>query len=61
MNVPCRDCKDRITDGSGNCHSTCEKYIAFRTERDAMLEKKQRQAELDEMFIENKRKLRWRK
>ncbi len=36
MNAPCKDCPDRVL----GCHSTCEKYKAFQTERDRELEKR---------------------
>ena len=34
MKAPCKDCPDR----AAGCHSSCEKYRAFREERDADLE-----------------------
>lgn len=27
--APCRDCPDRRVDETYNCHSVCEKYLAF--------------------------------
>ena len=36
MNAPCKDRPNR----SVGCHSTCEKYKAFREERDVELEKR---------------------
>ena len=35
MNAPCKDCSDRVV----GCHGTCEKYQAFRKERDEFIEK----------------------
>jgi hypothetical protein len=35
MRPPCKDCPDRHI----GCHSKCEKYLAFRRERDAYNEK----------------------
>ena len=32
IKAPCKDCPDR----KQGCHSTCEKYIAFRKERDEL-------------------------
>lgn len=32
-NAPCYGCKDRWIDGTTSCHSSCEKYIAFREEQ----------------------------
>ena len=34
INGPCLNCKER----KPLCHSTCEKYIKFRNERDKFLE-----------------------
>ena len=36
MNVPCKDCPDREV----GCHSTCEKYKAFRAEKDREIEER---------------------
>lgn len=34
---PCRDCKDRCVDLNTNCHSYCEKYLAYQeANRDAI-------------------------
>lgn len=30
MRAPCKDCKDRMI----GCHSTCEKYQAYRLQQD---------------------------
>ena len=30
MNAPCKDCPDRQV----LCHASCEKYLAYRAERD---------------------------
>lgn len=33
--APCKDCPDRTTgDRVTDCHTTCEKYLAFRAERE---------------------------
>ena len=32
IKAPCKDCPDR----KQGCHSACEKYIAFRKERDEL-------------------------
>lgn len=29
---PCLDCKDRFFDGERTCHSSCEKYKAYKAE-----------------------------
>jgi hypothetical protein len=39
--APCKDCPDRKV----GCHSTCEKYILFRKERDELNEKIYKQKE----------------
>ena len=36
MDAPCKDCPDRVV----GCHSVCEKYKAFREERDRELEQR---------------------
>ena len=35
MLAPCKDCENRVL----HCHSTCEKYLAFRQEKDSILKK----------------------
>ena len=37
--APCKDCPDRKV----GCHSTCEKYLEFRKERDELNETIQKQ------------------
>ena len=32
MIAPCKDCQERTV----GCHSSCDKYLAFRAERDAL-------------------------
>lgn len=34
-NAPCKDCPDRFV----GCHSTCQKYVQYRTDRDDMIKK----------------------
>lgn len=41
MLVPCKDCPDRYL----GCHSKCDKYKAFRAEREAIYEQRKNQAE----------------
>ena len=36
---PCLNCQDRVL----GCHSTCREYLAFRKNRDELLEKKQKE------------------
>ena len=56
--TPCKDCKDRIVgkDRTVDCHSTCERYKAFK---DAIQEKKEQAAEqkkVDEFLFDQKMK-----
>ena len=41
-NAPCKDCPDRVV----GCHSTCEKYIEYRKERDKFLEERMKETRL---------------
>lgn len=41
--APCKDCPDRQV----GCHSTCEKYLAFRKERNELNEKTYKQKEVE--------------
>ncbi len=42
MTPPCKDCNDREM----GCHIVCEKYLAFREEREAAYAKNAQQAEV---------------
>jgi hypothetical protein len=57
--APCKDCPERVL----GCHSTCEKYIAFREERDKMLAARYKANRNDGYFAEaiarRKAKKRW--
>ena len=37
MKAPCKDCKDRKVTDDYNCHMGCEKYLAFKAYREAMM------------------------
>lgn len=37
MKAPCKDCKDRKVTEDYNCHMDCEKYLAFKAYREAMM------------------------
>ena len=39
MNAPCKDCEDR----HNLCHSSCEKYRAFRDERERIAKGRERE------------------
>ena len=41
--APCLNCPER----KSGCHSNCEKYIQFKTERDAELVKRRKATEKD--------------
>lgn len=61
MSYACKGCIERHL----GCHSSCEKYIAAKAERDAMNEalKKEKRIQLDVMVTllgENQKKLRRR-
>lgn len=36
MKAPCKDCPDRKVTKDYNCHTTGEKYLAFRAYREAL-------------------------
>lgn len=36
MDAPCKGCLDRTV--TPNCHATCEAYLAYRAERDFILQ-----------------------
>nr|DAH24695.1 MAG TPA: Protein of unknown function (DUF4051) [Caudoviricetes sp.] len=40
MTAPCKDCPDRQL----GCHAACDRYRAFRAERDEMLEARRKWA-----------------
>ena len=42
MNAPCMGCGDRWVTEHGICHSTCDKYRAFRAHRERVLAEKRR-------------------
>lgn len=52
--IPCsRDCKER----SADCHSTCEKYLAFRKKREAVYANRQKYLDEIRMHNDSKKKL----
>lgn len=48
--APCRFCQDREL----GCHATCEKYIAFKDERNAYLEDEYKRKQIISMSAERK-------
>ena len=53
--MPCKDCEKRTL----GCHSTCEEYIRFSTERREMLDKMHEEQRIlrDNEIIRNRSKL----
>lgn len=51
MTPPCKDCKDRET----GCHIVCERYRAFREEREAAYKRNAQQAEITGFVADVKR------
>lgn len=49
MNAPCKDCPDRWADTETfqTCHSTCEKYKAFKKFREEINKKTSERARAD--------------
>lgn len=43
MTAPCKNCKDRYL----GCHSECEKYIAYKDDRQAMHKRKEKAGLID--------------
>ena len=59
MTAPCKDCPDRVL----GCHSSCDKYKAFREERDRELEQRKLQAmgrTLDSKWFQKRCKIKQR-
>lgn len=38
MIAPCKDCKERKVTDDYNCHTHCEKYLAYRAYRELVYE-----------------------
>lgn len=49
-NAPCKDCKDRAV----GCHAICKKYIEWKKERDAILEKINKERDLKYDYYDHK-------
>ena len=47
--APCRDCPDR----KPNCHSTCEKYLKFREEREKVYKARQDYNDSMDFYIDS--------
>ena len=50
MNAPCYHCPER----HNLCHASCEKYLKFRAERDAMCKARRKDGEFYDSSIRNK-------
>ena len=44
MTAPCRGCQDRTT--APNCHMICERYLAYREQRERMCAERMREKEI---------------
>ena len=57
MNIiaPCKDCPDR----TAHCHAKCDKYSAWKSRREKLLEKNREEKKLDAAFSEMAKK--WEK
>ena len=49
MRAPCKDCPDR---DHPRCYAVCEKYRAFRAERDQMSKERVAERQLNETFTD---------
>lgn len=62
MNPPCKkdnkDCPDRYvnTETGQTCHSTCEKYLAFRKYKEAEYERRRRESLSKPYYYPKRRK-----
>ena len=47
MKAPCKDCKDRKVTEDYNCHTHCEKYLAYRAYRESIYKERARRYSLE--------------
>lgn len=47
MKAPCKDCKDRKVTSDYNCHTHCEKYLAYQAYRKSVCEERAKQYALE--------------
>lgn len=47
MKAPCKDCKDRKVAEDYNCHTHCEKYLAFQAYRESVCEERAKKYALE--------------
>ena len=47
INAPCKGCGNRTP----GCHSSCEKYIIFHQQREAIMARKQKEREIETFLI----------
>lgn len=57
IQAPCKDCQERHM----NCHSSCQKYIDFRKQRDLANDSRRKDVELRAFDISRARKYKTRK
>lgn len=51
VECPCYGCEDRRVENDQSCHSTCERYAAYRAELDRRKEEERKRIEADGDFV----------
>lgn len=46
LNPPCKNCPDRRV----GCHSVCEGYLKFKTERDEIIKRRRAEMSIDDDY-----------
>lgn len=52
--INCKGCKKRSIEPV-NCHSICKEYLAFRAKKDEEIQKRSKEAQINQGFIEIRR------
>lgn len=47
MKASCKDCKDRNVTDDYNCHTHCEKYLAYQAYRESVCEERAKRYALE--------------
>ena len=47
MKAPCKDCKDRKVTADYNCHSHCDKYLAYQAYRESVCKERAKKYALE--------------
>lgn len=58
-NCPCFGCTDRVADP--NCHSTCERHLAWKKKQQAKNEAERQERERNFTMSEDKKRILWRR